>query len=244
MVETIFPTVTFLLATLMIGTFVFIYSNIPYYENLLGFVPANVDSYSFDSINSYSAITYTFVHVDYFHLLINLIFLFIAGLSLEERIGKIRFLLIYIFSALFAVLFDLMSRYAIGISPTVPFVGASGAIFGLLAVASLLDPHEKVPAGVVFVTFLPYVTFIAPYLGVFANPIFLIFVSIGLIAVTTFTLPLHIPMVVSMLILIINWFASFAIKYPLDISSVGHLGGVIGGIVSFFLLSESLKYNK
>lgn len=233
--EESFPIVTFLLATLMLGTFLFTHNNLERYEDLLGFSPSK--------ITPYSVLTYTFIHVDYFHLFTNMIFLLIAGLSLEERIGSLKFSIIYFVSAIFAVLLDILSRYSFGISPTVPFVGASGAVFGSLAVAALVNPSGKVPIGVIFATFIPFLQLIpfgsSPILAIFSNPIFIIFVAVVLIVITTYTIPIHLPLNISISILIISWFTSFLIRYPIGVSNLGHLGGIAGGVISFLLLART-----
>ncbi|MDD1776664.1 MAG: rhomboid family intramembrane serine protease, partial [Candidatus Helarchaeota archaeon] len=186
-------------------------------------------------INYYSFLTYVFIHVDFFHLALNMILLIIAGLSMENKIGSWRFLVIFVISALFAVFFDIINRIGFGISPDAPFVGASGAVFGVLLVASLLDPFGKVPLGVIFAALLPYVSLI-PSLGVFGEPIFLIVIAVILIVVTTYAIPVSLPLIYSMIIFLVTWVISLLIKYPIDVSSLGHLGGAFGGLISFLLL--------
>jgi len=222
-----FPIVTVILSTLMLGTYLFTHSNLVHYENLLGFLPSNINYYSF--------LTYVFIHVDFFHLALNMILLIIAGLSMESKIGSWKFLLIFLISALFATFFDIVNRIGFGISSNVPFVGASGAVFGVLFVASLLGPFEKVPLGIMFAALIPYLSLI-PSLGEFIEPIYLILITVALIIVTSYAIPVSLPLLFSMIIFLTTWVVSLLIKYPIDISSLGHLGGALGGLISFLLL--------
>jgi membrane associated rhomboid family serine protease len=164
-----------------------------------------------------------------------MIILIIAGLSVESRIGSWKFLIIFIVSAIFAAFFDVVNRSLFDISASVPFVGASGAVFGLLFVATFLNPFGKVPFGVIFATLLPYFGLI-PSLGFFTEPIFLVFLALVLIALTSYAIPFSIPLIFSMAIFILTWLVSVFIRYPVNISSLGHLGGALGGIISFLLL--------
>lgn len=73
----------------------------------------------------YRLITYAFLHANVYHLMINMYSLYIIGSQIETHYGKLRFLGIYIISAIAGGL--LSAGFSNSIS-----VGASGAIFGLL----------------------------------------------------------------------------------------------------------------
>ncbi len=70
-------------------------------------------------------ITYSFIHAGFIHLLCNMYSLYIIGPQVESKFGKVRFILIYLISAISG---GLLSA---GITNYVS-VGASGAIFGVL----------------------------------------------------------------------------------------------------------------
>ncbi|MBB6239760.1 membrane associated rhomboid family serine protease [Pedobacter sp. AK013] len=70
-------------------------------------------------------ITNTFLHGGIMHILTNMIGLIFLGFILEMRLGKIRFLLSYLFTGIMA------SLASIWWNPSIVSVGASGAIFGL-----------------------------------------------------------------------------------------------------------------
>ena len=86
--------------------------------------------------------TYMFVHSPYnlMHILFNMWSLYIFGKPVEERLGPITFLKLYVSSGIIGgvswILFNLNS--------TIPLVGASGAIFGVMAAAAMLFPNMQI----------------------------------------------------------------------------------------------------
>jgi membrane associated rhomboid family serine protease len=77
-------------------------------------------------------VTAGFLHAGFFHLLFNMLALYILGSMLEPAIGKLRFGLIYFVSLLCGSLGALIAQ-PVGLT-----VGASGAIFGLMAAAAVV----------------------------------------------------------------------------------------------------------
>ncbi len=75
----------------------------------------------------YRLIASTFLHVDIIHLLCNMYSLFVLGPTVDYFYGKLKFILIYLYSAITASLVALIFH-----GDNVFIVGASGAIFGLL----------------------------------------------------------------------------------------------------------------
>jgi membrane associated rhomboid family serine protease len=78
-------------------------------------------------------ISAAFLHYGIFHLAINMYSLWYVGQALEHALGRGRFLLLYLVSGLAG------SAGALLISPDRPTVGASGAIFGILGAALVLE---------------------------------------------------------------------------------------------------------
>jgi membrane associated rhomboid family serine protease len=78
-------------------------------------------------------ITAAFLHANLFHLGTNMVVLWIVGAPVEQAIGRARFLALYLVSGLAG------SAGAIILNPDVPTVGASGAIFGILGAALILE---------------------------------------------------------------------------------------------------------
>lgn len=75
----------------------------------------------------YRLITSVFLHVGFLHLLCNMYALYILGKDIESFFGKVKFIFIYLISALVGSFVSLifMDEYAVS-------AGASGAIFGLM----------------------------------------------------------------------------------------------------------------
>lgn len=84
--------------------------------------------------------TYMFLHADVFHILMNMLVFLSFAPAVEERMGKMRFLAFYLLSGVASALFYLLFN----LSSLTPIVGASGAIFGVLAAFVVLFPDEKI----------------------------------------------------------------------------------------------------
>jgi membrane associated rhomboid family serine protease len=92
-----------------------------------------------------------FLHAGWLHLLGNMLFLYIFGNNIEDRFGRIRFLLFYVVAGYAAVYgFSLMDP-----SSTTTLVGASGAIAGVLGAYLILYPRTRVLSLLPFLFFLP-----------------------------------------------------------------------------------------
>jgi len=83
-------------------------------------------------------ITHQFMHASFLHLLFNMVYLYYVGRVVEDRIGSLRMLLLYLLAGIFAALFQItLSDWAI---MERPMLGASGAISGLMGVFCILMP--------------------------------------------------------------------------------------------------------
>jgi membrane associated rhomboid family serine protease len=81
----------------------------------------------------YRLITATFLHAGLIHLGFNMFVLWYVGSPVEQAIGRGRFLALYLVSGLAG------SAGALVVSPDAVTVGASGAIFGILGAALVLE---------------------------------------------------------------------------------------------------------
>lgn len=79
-----------------------------------------------------------FLHAGILHLLGNMWFLWMFGVRVEERLGRVAFVLLYLLSGLGASAL----HYASNIDSTIPCVGASGAISGVAAAYFVLFPRS------------------------------------------------------------------------------------------------------
>lgn len=79
-------------------------------------------------------LTYMFIHANIFHLLVNMFFIGDIGIAYENKIGSLKFILIYLFSGLFAGIVSALFVTALYFhsAQSIFVVGASGAAFGLL----------------------------------------------------------------------------------------------------------------
>ena len=94
----------------------------------------------------YTILTASFTHSNILHLFMNSIFLLLIGLPLEKKIGRAKFLLLFLLAGIIGDLiggmlgyveFYSISKYSVGI-------GASGAIFGIMGCYFFLYPNDRV----------------------------------------------------------------------------------------------------
>lgn len=90
--------------------------------------------------------TYSFLHVDVMHLLLNLLVLaFLAG-DLEAIWGRRKFINFYGFCILFTGVFYLFTSFLVALAYPVlglPMMGASGGIYGLLVAYAIMFPERE-----------------------------------------------------------------------------------------------------
>lgn len=94
-------------------------------------------------------ITYMFLHANLGHLLMNMLGLVFLGSAVERGLGSRAFLALYFLSGILGGI-----GYVLINQSPYPCVGASGAVFGVLAAFAALYPHQPVA----FI-FFPFVTF-------------------------------------------------------------------------------------
>jgi membrane associated rhomboid family serine protease len=90
-----------------------------------------------------------FMHGGIAHLLGNMLFLWIFGDNIEDRLGHLRYLIFYLVCGVIASLAHVLTTAALSTDPSsmlIPSLGASGAISGVLGGYILLYPHRSVRA--------------------------------------------------------------------------------------------------
>lgn len=90
-----------------------------------------------------------FLHAGWLHLLGNMLFLWVFGGNVEDRLGHIRFFVLYFLAGFIAA----FTQVFISIDSFAPVIGASGAIAGVLGGYLFLFPRAKVLTLVVLVIF-------------------------------------------------------------------------------------------
>ena len=136
--------ITYLLITTNLFVYFLELQNPSYYIWNFGLIPTLVVR----GEHLYTLVTSMFLHGDILHLLLNMLVFLFVGYDCERAIGSSRFLTFYLLSGIFAGLFHAFLDSA-SYSPT---IGASGAIFGVLAAYAALFPFRKVIA---FFGFIP-----------------------------------------------------------------------------------------
>jgi membrane associated rhomboid family serine protease len=97
-----------------------------------------------------------FMHGDLMHLFGNMLYLWIFGDNLEDRLGHIRYAVFYLVCGIIAALAQILSDP----NSVIPLVGASGAISGILGGYILLFPRRNVRA-IVFFNLIQVPAFVA-----------------------------------------------------------------------------------
>jgi membrane associated rhomboid family serine protease len=115
----------------------------------LAFVPAALTADPRSPAVWATVFTSMFVHAGWLHLGGNMLYLWIFGNNVEDRLRPLRFIAFYLACGVAAVL----TQWAFAPNSTVPVVGASGAIAGLLGAYLLLFPRTEV------LTVIPLVVF-------------------------------------------------------------------------------------
>ncbi|PYO54706.1 MAG: rhomboid family intramembrane serine protease [Candidatus Rokuibacteriota bacterium] len=87
-----------------------------------------------------------FLHGSFFHIAGNMLYLWIFGNNVEDTLGHGRFILFYLASGVAAAATQTMA----GPGSSVPMIGASGAVSGVLGAYFLLFPHANVLTLVIF----------------------------------------------------------------------------------------------
>jgi membrane associated rhomboid family serine protease len=85
-------------------------------------------------------VTSTVLHADFWHLLFNMLFLWVFGDNVEDALGHTRFLLFYLLCGVAAGL----AHVASDPSGVAPMIGASGAISGVLGGYLMLHPRRRI----------------------------------------------------------------------------------------------------
>ena len=84
--------------------------------------------------------TSMFMHGGFLHIAGNMLFLWVFGNNVEERLGRLKFALFYVLAGLIAV----YTQALLDPSSTAPTIGASGAIAGVLGAYAWLYPRARV----------------------------------------------------------------------------------------------------
>ncbi|MCB2173192.1 rhomboid family intramembrane serine protease [archaeon] len=93
----------------------------------------------------YTLITYQFLHLNFQHLISNMFALFSIGRAVESEIGSTKFGLSYLLAGIFSGILHIVFNQGSDIM----VIGASGAVFGALALLLLLMPFKFTSAMII-----------------------------------------------------------------------------------------------
>lgn len=120
-------------------------------------------------------LTSTFVHSGWFHIIGNMLFLYVFADNVEGALGHVRFVVFYLVASLAADLLQVL----VAPGSVLPVVGASGAIFGVLGGYMVRYPRARIHV-LVFIVF--FVTVIRVPALVVAGYYFLIQILPGILS--------------------------------------------------------------
>jgi membrane associated rhomboid family serine protease len=151
---------------------------------------------------AFTIFTSMFMHGGWGHLISNMLYLYIFGDNVEDAMGHTRYVLFYLLCGVAAGLVQV----AIGPSSTIPMVGASGAIAGVLGGYMVLYPRAPV-------TLL--------------NPIPLLWLFLGLFIV----LPAWLVIGMWFLFNVVSGVGSLGISEGGGVAFFAHIGGFVAGML-------------
>ena len=138
------PVVNILLIVVNVLMFLWEVGQGPYLERTLeivAFIPARFWAYPLAILpNAFSIGISMFLHGGWLHLGGNMLYLWIFGDNIEDRLGHVRYLIFYLLCGAFATFAHAFMNPA----STVPSIGASGAIAGVLGAYLVLFPKARV----------------------------------------------------------------------------------------------------
>ena len=150
-------------------------------------------------------ITSTFLHGGFTHLIGNMIYLWIFGDNIEGYIGHFNFLIFYIvcgfISGIIQTLYNPIS--------SIPIIGASGAVAGILGAYIYLYPKAKIHS-IIFIFFY----------------------------FTTIKIPAYIVLGFWFIIQLSNGFASLGINISGGIAWFSHIGGFLIGLIFIYIFKK------
>jgi membrane associated rhomboid family serine protease len=132
------PVVTYSLIALNVLIFLLQLSGGDQFIRDWAFIPSRFSAAP--AIDAVTIFTAMFMHGGWLHLFSNMLFLWIFGDNVEDRFGHLPFLVFYLLVGVAAT----FAQFAIAPGSSVPNVGASGAIAGVLAAYLLMFPQSRV----------------------------------------------------------------------------------------------------
>ena len=102
--------------------------------------------------------TSMFLHGDPLHLLGNMLFLYIAGDNVEDRLGHLAYLVFYVLAGLAGSAAHIVFATQFGSGGGIPTIGASGAISGVMGAYLILFPRIQIKFMIWLIIFVRFFT--------------------------------------------------------------------------------------
>lgn len=167
-----FPFVTIALIVANVAVFIFEFLSISDHQSLAyayGAMPQALLTFNtLQPVHPLVTIfTSMFMHGGLLHLGSNMLYLWIFGNNIEDKLGVVRFIIFYLLCGMVAAYTHAMTNP----TSTVPMIGASGAVSGILGAYILLFPHARIHTLVFFIFFvqvvkLPAIIVIGFWIGI------------------------------------------------------------------------------
>jgi membrane associated rhomboid family serine protease len=132
------PVITKALIGVMFTVLTYTISQLDGFVALYGLIPALLFT------EWHRLLTHLWLHASWEHYIGNMLFLYVFGDNVEERLGYLRYLLFYLGAGIVAGLGWVAYALAVPGLAEVPAVGASGAISGVMGAYAVLFPRAKV----------------------------------------------------------------------------------------------------
>lgn len=105
-------------------------------------------------------VTAIFLHGGFLHIISNMWFLWVFGDNIETHAGVYHYIVIYFVSGIVGN----VVQYMVMPQSSIPMLGASGAVAGILGAYYVLFPHSKIKTVIPFFGFLSVVEVSAPFM--------------------------------------------------------------------------------
>lgn len=159
----------------------------------------------------YTIFTSMFIHGGFPHIFGNMLIFFLIGIPFEQRVGAKKFLVIYLLAGMIGTL----THAFLNIDSSIPLIGASGAIFGIMGAFAASYPNDKVHVPIGFI-----VAFLVKIRVIYAVAFYA--------AIET----------------LVIWWESQAGPLS-NTAHFAHIGGLIGGaILAWILIRNQPKHDK
>jgi len=106
-------------------------------------MPSNINNFI---IKPWTLVTYMFVHLGFFHILFNMLFLYLFGRLIQEYLGSAKVISLYVIGGIaggimYILLYNIMGFYADRVDISILY-GASAGVFAVVVGAATLMPNH------------------------------------------------------------------------------------------------------